>query len=126
MLTLTELVLLFPHHVMVELCHLCMHVRIHHIALKFEQFICRAILQERSDIAYYCAPLCFVLLCFSVLCFGVLCCSFFLYCICVVLDPFITMRSCMNVVTLLTPAPVTVDPPAKHHIRDVVEFWSRP
>ena len=101
MLSLTELVPLFPHHVMVELCYLCMHVRLHHMAANFEQFICRAILQERSDIAYYCAPLCFVVLCFGVLWCAVLCCSFFLYCICVVLDPFIAMRSCMNVVTLL-------------------------
>ena len=50
--SLAELVLLFPHHVMVELCYLCMHVRIHHITLKFEQFIRRAILQERSVVAY--------------------------------------------------------------------------
>ena len=34
MLSLIELVLLFPHHVMVELCYLCMHVRIHRIALR--------------------------------------------------------------------------------------------
>ena len=46
MLGLTELVLLFPHHVMVELCYLCMHVRIHHITLKFEQFICHAICKK--------------------------------------------------------------------------------
>ena len=77
MLGLIELVLLFPHHVVVELCYLCMHVKIHHIVLKFEPFIYRAILQERSDIAYYVAPLCFVLLCFGVLCCGVVCCSFF-------------------------------------------------
>ena len=44
-----------------------------------------------------------VLLCCVLVCCVVVCCvvRFYLYCICVVLDPFITMRSCMNVVTLL-------------------------
>ena len=62
MLSLNELVLFFPHHVMVELCYLCMHVTLHHITLQFEQFICHALclapsnsldnLQERSYIAF--------------------------------------------------------------------------
>ena len=53
-------------------------------------------------------------LCYGVFCCVVFCCVvccrvvfwcvvlfIFLYCICVVLDPFITMQSCMNVMTLL-------------------------
>ena len=59
---------------MVEFCFLCMHVTLHHITLHFEQFICRAILQEPSYIAYEFLVLCRILLCCVVLCCVVLCC----------------------------------------------------
>ena len=52
-------------------------------------------------VVFFCVVFWCVVLCCVVLCCVVLCCSSFLYCICVVLDPFITMRSCKNVVTLL-------------------------
>ena len=80
MLSLNELVLFFPHHVMVELCYFCMHA--HYVTLLFSlnnSFVvrsCKNVVTLLINFLCY-VVFCRVVLCCVVLCCGVLCCSFF-------------------------------------------------